>query len=303
MREGNWKLLVNADGTDRELYNLAADPKETTNLAEKEPAVADKLAAQALDWRKSLPEPPPDSAATQSSRPDILLIMSDDMGFSDLGCYGSEIRTPNLDALAANGLRFTQFYNTARCCPTRACLLTGLYPHQAGMGHMTGRGSGQGRRLRRRLEPALRHDRRGAAPGGLPHLHVRQVARRQRHRPQWPQTRPGRSSAASIASTAPSPAAAASTTPPPSAAATPTSRPTTTPNTSPQRFYYTDAISDNAVRFIRQHARNLAEEPLFLYVAYTAAHWPMHALAEDIAKYQGKYDGGYAPCAPRGSPG
>ena len=72
-----------------------------------------------------------------AERPNIILIMSDDMGYSDIGCYGGEINTPNLDALAANGLRFTQFYNTARCCPTRASLLTGLYPHQAGIGHMT----------------------------------------------------------------------------------------------------------------------------------------------------------------------
>nr|MCU0978496.1 sulfatase-like hydrolase/transferase [Pirellulaceae bacterium] len=72
-----------------------------------------------------------------AQRPNIVVILVDDMGFSDIGCYGSEIPTPNLDQLAANGLRFTQFYNTARCCPTRASLLTGLYPHQAGVGHMT----------------------------------------------------------------------------------------------------------------------------------------------------------------------
>jgi arylsulfatase A-like enzyme len=71
-----------------------------------------------------------------AGKPNILIILCDDMGFSDLGCYGGEIRTPNLDALAAGGLRFTQFYNTARCCPTRASLLSGLYPHQAGVGHM-----------------------------------------------------------------------------------------------------------------------------------------------------------------------
>lgn len=69
-------------------------------------------------------------------RPNVIVIMADDLGFSDLGCYGSEIATPNLDRLAADGLRFTQFYNTGRCCPTRAALLTGLYPHQAGVGHM-----------------------------------------------------------------------------------------------------------------------------------------------------------------------
>src|SRR5437868_8162298 len=71
-------------------------------------------------------------------RPNILLILADDLGYSDIGCYGGEINTPNLDALAAGGLRFTQFYNGARCCPTRASLLTGLYPHQAGVGDMTG---------------------------------------------------------------------------------------------------------------------------------------------------------------------
>ena len=74
--------------------------------------------------------------ATSADKPNIILIMSDDMGISDIGCYGSEIETPNLDKLAANGLRFTQFYNTARCCPTRASLLSGLYPHQAGIGWM-----------------------------------------------------------------------------------------------------------------------------------------------------------------------
>lgn len=71
------------------------------------------------------------------SKPNIIVILVDDMGFSDIGCYGSEIPTPNIDKLAANGVRFTQFYNTGRCCPSRASLLTGLYPHQAGVGHMT----------------------------------------------------------------------------------------------------------------------------------------------------------------------
>src|SRR5580692_11755622 len=74
--------------------------------------------------------------AKPARRPNIILIMADDMGFSDLGCYGSEIATPNLDRLAGKGIRFTQFYNTGRCCPTRASLLTGLYAHQAGVGHM-----------------------------------------------------------------------------------------------------------------------------------------------------------------------
>ena len=69
-----------------------------------------------------------------AKQPNIVIIMADDMGFSDIGCYGSEIKTPTLDKLAANGLRFAQFYNTSRCCPTRASLLTGMYQHQAGIG-------------------------------------------------------------------------------------------------------------------------------------------------------------------------
>jgi len=72
-----------------------------------------------------------------SERPNIIVIMVDDMGFSDIGCYGGEIPTPHLDRLAAGGLKFSQFHNTGRCCPTRASLLTGLYSHQAGIGHMT----------------------------------------------------------------------------------------------------------------------------------------------------------------------
>src|SRR5919205_1474656 len=77
-------------------------------------------------------------AADQPKKPNVVVILADDLGYSDLGCYGGEISTPNLDRLAAGGVRFTQFYNAARCCPTRASLLTGLYPHQAGVGHMLG---------------------------------------------------------------------------------------------------------------------------------------------------------------------
>lgn len=73
------------------------------------------------------------SIQAAESRPNIVIVLCDDMGYSDIGCYGSEIATPNLDRLAAGGLRFTRFYNAGRCCPTRASLLTGLYPHQAGI--------------------------------------------------------------------------------------------------------------------------------------------------------------------------
>ena len=85
-------------------------------------------------------------SATQATygniRPNIMVVMVDDMGYSDLGCYGSEIDTPHIDALASRGLKFSQFYNCGRCCPTRASLLTGLYPHRTGLGFMTARDYG-----------------------------------------------------------------------------------------------------------------------------------------------------------------
>jgi len=89
-----------------------------------------------LDRRQFLSSLAGASLTGPEAKPNIVLILADDMGFSDISCYGSEIRTPNLERLANRGVRFTQFYNAARCCPTRASLLTGLYPHQAGVGHM-----------------------------------------------------------------------------------------------------------------------------------------------------------------------
>ena len=116
-----------------------------------------------------------DGDSSGAPRPNIIVIMADDFGISDLGCYGSEIETPNIDRLAAGGLRFTQFYNTARCCPTRASLLTGLYPHQAGVGHMMNDYGLPGYRgnLNRQcvtMAEALK-------PGGIQDFHVGEVAR------------------------------------------------------------------------------------------------------------------------------
>ena len=118
-------------------------------------------------------------AADAPPRPNIVVILVDDMGFSDIGCYGSEIPTPNLDKLAAGGLRFTQFYNTGRCCPTRASLLTGLYPHQAGVGHMTEDRGDAG--YRGRLNDRCVTIAEVLRGGGLLHGHDRQVARRTEH--------------------------------------------------------------------------------------------------------------------------
>ena len=113
-------------------------------------------------------------AAEAPSRPNIVVILVDDMGFSDIGCYGSEIPTPNLDKLAGEGLRFTQFYNTSRCCPTRAVALDG--PLFAPGRHGTHDGGPRRRRLPRRPQQSLRDHRRGAADRRLPHGDDRQVA-------------------------------------------------------------------------------------------------------------------------------
>ena len=107
----------------------------------------------------------PAAIAQLASQPNVVVILVDDMGWSDIGPFGSEISTPNLDALAANGIRFTQFYATTRCSPSRASLLTGLYPHQAGMGHLdTMIRSGFARHHRPAQRP-VRDDSRSAARG------------------------------------------------------------------------------------------------------------------------------------------
>ncbi len=244
--------------------------------------VAAVLLCVGLAWQPAAP----------AEKPNVVVILSDDMGFSDLGCYGGEIETPNLDKLAAGGLRFTQFYNTARCCPTRASLLTGLHPHQAGVGHMMNDRGKDGYRgdLNRRcvtvaeaLKPAgyrnyavgKWHVTRHIAPDGPKH--------------NWPLQR-GFDRFYGTTTGAGSfydPYTLTRDNTQISAHAD--------PEYKPERYYYTDAISDHAVRFVTDHKKDHADKPFFLYVAYTAAHWPMHALDEDVAKYKGKYDAGYGP--------
>ncbi len=144
-----------------------------------------------------------------AQRPNIVIILADDMGYSDIGCYGGEIDTPNIDRLAADGLRFTQFYNTGRCCPTRASLLTGLYPHQAGVGHMVNDRGQPGYRGRLSdtcvtIAEVLRSAGYRTIMTGKWHVtpfsYENDIA---------PHKRPGPFSAASTGSTAPWPAAAA----------------------------------------------------------------------------------------------
>ena len=233
------------------------------------------------------------ATAPAADRPNIIVILSDDMGFSDLGCYGGEIQTPNLDRLAAGGLRFTQFYNTARCCPTRASLLTGLYPHQAGIGHM----------MVDRQHPGYRGDlnrncvtiAEALRPAGYRNYavgkwHVTPHVKPGTSQHNWPLQRGFERFYGTIHG-------AGSFYDPNSLTRDNTLiSPFNDPEYRPEVYFYTDAISDHATRFIHEHveaAKPGQENPFFLYVAYTAAHWPMHALPEDIARTQGRYDAGY----------
>jgi len=225
-------------------------------------------------------------------RPNIIIIMSDDMGYSDIGCYGSEISTPVLDGLAGGGLRFTHFYNTARCCPTRASLLTGLYPHQAGVGHMTGDRGYDGYRgdLNNRcmtIAEVLKTAGYSTYISGK--WHVTKGTTPEGPKNNWPLQRGFDKFYGTITG--------AGSLYDPSLLTRDNTMisPYNDPRYKPDRFYYTHAISDNAAKYIDAHRSENAGQPFFMYVAYTAAHWPMHALEEDVAKYKGKYDGGYGP--------
>lgn len=228
--------------------------------------------------------------------PNIVVILSDDMGFSDIGCYGGEIRTPNLDRLAAGGLRFTDFYNTARCCPTRASLLTGLYPHQAGVGHMMADRGRDGYRgdlhLRCATIPEMLRPA-GYRSYALGKWHVTRFAAPtgegvRKH--NWPIQRGFDRYYGTIhgAGSYWDPTTLCRDNRPVTAPADPLYRPR-------GRYYYTDALSDNAVTFLRDHRRDHRERPFFLYLAYTAAHWPLHAPEEAVARCRGRYDAGYQP--------
>jgi arylsulfatase len=227
------------------------------------------------------------SSAEPSTRPNVVLIMADDMGYSDIGCYGSEIPTPNLDALAAGGLRFSQFYNTARCSPTRAALLTGLHPHQAGMGTLA--------------EDPGKQAKPEAAPGYQEFLNDRCVTLAEALRPagyhtymsgkwhlgchgqeKWPRQRGfdrfyGIISGASSYFSPKSPRGL-------------TLDNTALPAPDPESYYTTDAFTDHAIQFIGEQKDNA---PFFLYLAFNAPHWPLHARQADIAKFTGKYRAGW----------
>ena len=222
-----------------------------------------------------------------AARPNIILIMADDMGYSDIGCFGSEIATPNLDALAAGGMRFSQFYNYARCCPTRAALLTGLAPHEAGIGHMSvalGPPQYQGYLNRScvTLAEALKPAGYSTYMAGKWHVGGDYPCS------TWRDVIP------SIGDDShPTPrqrgfdrfygilAGSGNFFDPHSLM-----RDDEICDIEYPGYYFTDAIAENAAAFVSEHS---GENPYLLYASFTAPHWPLHALEEDIERYRGRY--------------
>lgn len=210
-------------------------------------------------------------------RPNILLIVADDLGYSDLGCYGGEIATPNLDALAENGVRLTRFYNTGRCCPSRACILTGQYPHRVGLGHMT-QDIGQ---------PGYRGQVSGDA------LTIAQVLKKSNYRSfiagKWhlgtddPTEHGFEEFYGTLVS-------AKTFWDPDHFLRMPKGHPKR--KYAAEEFYGTDAVTDHAQDFLNE-ARKTPDRPWFLYLAYNAPHFPLQAPKEDIAKYADSYRAGW----------
>ncbi len=231
------------------------------------------------------------SLSKNNNNPNIILILSDDMGYSDLGCYGGEIKTPFLDKIASNGVRFSQFYNTSRCCPTRASLLTGLYPAQTGIGMMANDDGINGYRgdLNKEsltIAEVLKNNGYETYISGKWHV-TKELEDIDSLKYNWPLQRGFNKFYGTITG-------AGSFWDPYTLARDNTYiSPENDSLYQPETYYYTDAISDNAIRYIDQHTTYKRDTPFFMYVSYTAAHWPLHAPEDEIAKYKGKYDEGF----------
>lgn len=224
------------------------------------------------------------SPQTNDNRPNIVLILVDDMGYSDIGCFGSEISTPNIDRLANEGIRMTQFYNAARSCPSRAALLTGMYHHKTGIGAMTnnfGLPAYQGFLNQQCLTLA-----EGLKTGGYSTYmsgkwHVGDP------RECWPYNRGFDKSFAYIGGATPYFKIERKSDKDEDVKLVIDGNHYDPPK---DKFYTTDAFSQFAVDYIQGHKE---KNPFFLYVSYTAPHWPLQAYPEDIAKYKGVYDKGW----------
>jgi arylsulfatase A-like enzyme len=235
------------------------------------------------------------AAPSPAPRPNIVLILADDLGYSDLGCFGSEIATPNLDRLAARGIRLTQFYTTPRCCPTRAALLTGLYPQQAGIGNMMedrGLPGYRGELNHNCLtiaEELRRADYHTLMVGKwhVNHIHFNGKGQLNYQSDEpfweskegWPLQRGFEEYFGTIHGV--------------TSYYDPFSLTRGNTSTKPETkdFYYTDVISEQAVADIDKYAGG--DKPFFLYVAYSAPHWPLQAPEADIAKYRARYLAGW----------
>lgn len=213
------------------------------------------------------------TAAEPPSRPCILLIVADDLGFSDLACYGGEIATPNLDSLAKGGLRFTQFYNTARCWPSRAAILTGYYAQE----------------VRRDTVPGVKSGTPGTRPAWarlLPEL-LRPLGYRSYHSGKWHvdgmPMKSGFDHSYSLNDH--------------DRYFTPrlhTEDDIPLPRVSPDSGYYaTIAIADHAIKCLKEHAEKHAGQPFFAYLAFTSPHFPVQAPAADIERYRDRFVGGW----------
>ncbi|MDD4515886.1 arylsulfatase [Massilibacteroides sp.] len=233
----------------------------------------------------------------KNSKPNILLILADDLGYSDLGCYGGEVQTPNLDKLAANGVRFSRFYNAGRSCPSRASLLTGLYPHQAGIGRMTFDDHLPGYRgtmTHNGVTIAEVLKKNGYQTGMIGKWHVAETPLRPDQR-EWlahhvqydefaskenyPTHRGFNDFYGTIYGVVDyfDPFSLVNGEAP--------------VNVVPNDYYSTIALSDSAVSYINRYSQS--ENPFFIYLAYHSPHWPLHALEEDIKKYEEVYRVGW----------
>ncbi len=214
-----------------------------------------------------------DARETAAPKPNVLIVLADDLGYSDLGCYGGEIQTPHLDSLARQGLRFTQFYNTARCWPTRSSLLTGYYAQQ----------------VRRDTVPGIPSGGQGKRPAWAPLLPelLRAQGYRSYHSGKWHidgmPCANGFDRSYYLQDTGRffSPRVHFEDD-------------RRLPPVEPGSDYYaTTAIADHAIRCLQEHADKHADRPFFSYVAFTAPHFPLHALPQDIAKYRDIYRAGW----------
>jgi arylsulfatase A-like enzyme len=241
------------------------------------------------------------NAAT--NRPNVILILVDDMGWSNIGCYGGMVETPNIDRLARDGVRFDQFYNAARCCPTRATLMTGLHPHQVGIGHMTlpmsnkavaapGESRGYASLIeaeRENIPPAYQgwlHSYIPTLPemlrdAGYGTYHVGKWHLASEKKETWPMQRGYDRFYGHLAGTS-------DYFDPPNLY-----RGNNPIQASGERFYLTDAISEQAIGFLDDHHKERSNEPFFLYLAYNAPHFPLQSMPEEYEKYRGRFMEGW----------